>query len=186
MGFPGSSADKDSACNAGDPSLSPGSGSSPGEGIGYTLQYFGGFPGGSHGKEFPCNVEDLGSIPSLGRSPGGEHGNPLQYFCLGNPMDRGAWRAAIHGVAKSWTQFSDWARAHRNTHTYVIRCMYYTISPPYLWTLNLQIQRASYYTIYTIHKGQLYITICVWKMQEFGLVLCRFSHVWTVAKPNGL
>ena len=63
MGFPGSSADKDSACNAGDPSLSPGSGSSPGEGIGYTLQYFGGFPGGSHGKEFPCNVEDLGSIP---------------------------------------------------------------------------------------------------------------------------
>ena len=101
MGFPGSSADKDSACNAGDPSLIPGSGSSPGEGIGYTLQYFGGFPGGSHGKEFPCNVEDLGSIPSLGRSPGGEHGNPLQYFCLGNPMDRGAWRAAIHGVAKS-------------------------------------------------------------------------------------
>ena len=160
MGFPCSSAGKESACNAGDPSLIPGSGSSPGEGIGYTLQYFGGFPGGSDCKEFPCNVEDLGSIPGLGRSPGGEHGNPLQYFCLGNLVDRGAWRAAIHGVAKSWTQFSDWACTHRNTHTYVIRYMYnYTISPPYLWTLNLQIQRALYYTIYTIHKGQLYITI---------------------------
>ena len=79
QGFPDSSVCKESACNAGDPSLIPGSGSSPGEGIGYTLQYFGGFPGGSHGKEFPCNVEDLGSIPGLGRSPGGEHGNPLQY-----------------------------------------------------------------------------------------------------------
>ena len=94
-GFPDSSVGKESTCKAGDPSLSPGSGSSPGEGIGYTLQYFGGFPGGSHGKEFPCNVEDLGSIPGLGRSPGGGHGNPLRYSCLENPDERGAWRADL-------------------------------------------------------------------------------------------
>ena len=46
---------------------------------------------------------DVGLIPGLGRSPGGGHGNPLQYSCLENPMDRGAWRATVHGVAQSWT-----------------------------------------------------------------------------------
>ena len=59
-----------------------------------------GFPGGSDGKEPTCNVGDLGSIPGLGRSPAGGHGNPLQYSCLENPMDRGAWRATVHGVTK--------------------------------------------------------------------------------------
>ena len=46
------------------------------------------------------NIRDLDSIPGSGRSPGGGHGNPLQYSCLQNPMDRGAWRAAVHGVTK--------------------------------------------------------------------------------------
>ena len=58
-------------------------------------------------KESTCNVGDagdMGSIPGSGRSLGGEHGNPLQYSCLENPMDRGAWRATVHGVAKSQTR----------------------------------------------------------------------------------
>ena len=55
-------------------------------------------------KESTCNAGDPGSIPALGRSPGGVHGNPLQYSCLENPMDRGAWWAAVYGVAQSWTQ----------------------------------------------------------------------------------
>ena len=46
---------------------------------------------------------DAASIPELGRSPGVGNGNPLQYSCLENPMDRGAWRAIVHGVAKSRT-----------------------------------------------------------------------------------
>ena len=50
------------------------------------------------------DVRDVGSVPGSGRSPGGRHGNPLQYSFLGNPMDRGAWRAAVHRVAKSWTR----------------------------------------------------------------------------------
>ena len=49
------------------------------------------------------DVRDTGLMPGLGRSPGGGHGNPLQYSCLENPMDRGAWRATVHGVAKSQT-----------------------------------------------------------------------------------
>jgi len=60
-------------------------------------------PGGSDGKESASNAENLDSIPGLGRSPGGGHGNPLQYSCLENPMDRGALRAIVHRVAKSWT-----------------------------------------------------------------------------------
>ena len=61
-------------------------------------------PGGSDGKESACSAGDLGSIPGLGRSPVERNGNPLQYSCLENPMDRGAWQATIHGVAKSQTQ----------------------------------------------------------------------------------
>ena len=62
-----------------------------------------GFPGGSDGKEPACNAGDLGSIPGSGRSPRVEKGNPLQYSWPGNPMDRGAWRATVHGVTKSRT-----------------------------------------------------------------------------------
>jgi len=61
-----------------------------------------GFSGGSDSKESTCNAGDTGLIPGLGRSPGGGHGDPLKYSCLENPMDRGAWQATVHGVAKSW------------------------------------------------------------------------------------
>ena len=63
-----------------------------------------GFPGGSAGKESACNVGDPGLIPEWGRSPRGGHSNPLQYSCLENLMDRVAWRATVHGVAKSRTR----------------------------------------------------------------------------------
>ena len=63
-----------------------------------------GFPRGTVVKNPPAHtgdVRDVGSIPGSGRFPGGGHGNPLQYSCLENPMDRGAWQATAHGVAKS-------------------------------------------------------------------------------------
>ena len=60
----------------------------------------------SDGKESACNAESPGSIPGLGRSPGEGNGNPLQYSCLKNSMDRGAWRATVHGLAKNQTQLS--------------------------------------------------------------------------------
>ena len=59
-----------------------------------------GFPGNSVIKNLPANSGDAGLIPGLGRSPGEGNDNPLQFFCLGNPMDRGAWWAAAHGVTK--------------------------------------------------------------------------------------
>ena len=59
-----------------------------------------GFPGGSVVKNLPANVADVGLIPGSGRSPGEGNGNLFQYSCLGNPKDRGAYQATVHGVAK--------------------------------------------------------------------------------------
>ena len=64
-------------------------------------------PCSSDGKESACNEGDLGSIPGSGRSSGEVNGNPLQYSCLESPVDRGAWRATVQGVAKSQTGLSD-------------------------------------------------------------------------------
>ena len=61
-------------------------------------------------KNLPANAgdaRDVGSIPGLGRSSGEGNGNPLQYSCLGNPMDKGAWRARVHRVANSWTEVTE-------------------------------------------------------------------------------
>ena len=65
------------------------------------------FPGGSVVKNPPANARDTGgrgSVPGSGRSSGEGNDNPLQYSCLGNSMDRGAWRTIVHGVAKSLTR----------------------------------------------------------------------------------
>ena len=66
-----------------------------------------GFPGGSDSKESACSMENLGSIPESGRSPGEGNDNLFQYSSLGNPMDRGAWQATVHEVAKSQIWLSD-------------------------------------------------------------------------------
>ena len=66
-----------------------------------------GFLGGSDGKESACIAGDLGSIPASGRSPGKGIGYPLQYTCMENPLDRGAWQAIVHRVAKSRLRLSD-------------------------------------------------------------------------------
>ena len=57
-------------------------------------------------KNLPA-VQETGSIPGSGRSLRKGHGNPHQYSCLENSMDRGAWRATVHGVTKSWTQLNN-------------------------------------------------------------------------------
>ena len=66
-----------------------------------------GFPGGSAVKEPAASAGDASSTSGLGRSPEEGNGNPLQYSCLGNLMDRGAWRAIVRGVTKSQTRLTD-------------------------------------------------------------------------------
>ena len=71
-----------------------------------------GFPGDTVVKNLPArsgDTKDMGAVPGLGRSPGGGNGNPLQYSCLGNPGDKGAWRATVHRATKSQTRLSDGA-----------------------------------------------------------------------------
>ena len=74
------------------------------------------------GKNPPANVgdaEDMGSVPGLGRSPGGGNGNPLQYSCLENSMGRGAWRATVHRVAKSWVRLK-----RQHTHMVILHLIF--------------------------------------------------------------
>ena len=66
-----------------------------------SMHYPAGFPGGSAGKESACSVGDPDLIPGSGRSPGEGNGNPLQCSCWESIMDRGAWWATVHGVAKN-------------------------------------------------------------------------------------
>ena len=70
-------------------------------------------------KSLPTNAgdgRDLGLILGSERSPGGGHGNPLQYFCLENPMERGAWRDTVYGVAE--LDMAECVRMHACTHTH--------------------------------------------------------------------
>ena len=69
----------------------------------FSFLFFAGFSGGSVVKNLPANAgdtRDVGSIPGSGRFPRGGNGNPLQYSCLENPMNRGAWRATVHGLQR--------------------------------------------------------------------------------------
>ena len=66
------------------------------------------------GNESACNAGDAGTVPGLGRSLEGGHDNPLQYSCLENAMDRGAWWAMFHMVARSWTRLKP-----LNTHEFI-------------------------------------------------------------------
>ena len=84
------------------------------------------FPGGSDGKECVCNARDPGSIPGSGISPGEGNGYPLQYSCLEKPMDRGAWWAAVCGVAQSRTRLKRLSSSSSRTLLFIhsIVCIY--------------------------------------------------------------
>ena len=84
-----------------------------------------GFLGGASGKEPVCQCrrhKNLGSIPGLGRSPGGKNGYPLQYSCLEYPMDRGAWKATVHGVTMGLTWLK-WLGTHALTIVTQFLCL---------------------------------------------------------------
>ena len=105
MGFPGSSPGKESACSAGDPSSIPGFGRSPGEGIGYPIQYSEASLAAQMVKNLPAVQETW--VQSLGWEDPLEKAMATHSSCLENSMDRGAWQTAIHGVTKSQIRLSD-------------------------------------------------------------------------------
>ena len=74
----------------------------------------------------------VGSIPELQRSPGQGNGSPLQFPCLENPLDRGGWRATIHGVTQSWAQLKQLSKhaCIRIESTFILACVYPVILAP--------------------------------------------------------
>ena len=98
-----------------------------------------GFPGGS-----VENAGDVDLIPGVRRSPGGENGNPCQFSCLENPMDRRAWQAIVHGVAKSWTWLSNWVHMHTWSTYLYLSIHLWTIwkgKKIWHWKMNSQVSR---------------------------------------------
>ena len=135
LGFPGSSAGKESTCNAGDPQFDSCVGKIPWRRDRLPTPIFLGFPGGSDSKESACNVAHLGSIPESGRSPGGGHGNPLQYSCLENPHGQRSlvgyspWGHKEPDMAKHSTALCVWLylRACMSVYSFMrLRGMYYS------------------------------------------------------------
>ena len=118
MGFPGSSAGKESICNAGDPGSIPRLGRSPGEGNGYPLQYSWASLVAQMVKNLPAMWETW--VWSLGWEDLLEEGMATDSNILAwrTPMDKGAWPATVHGVAKSQTQLSNLACVHAHAHTH--------------------------------------------------------------------
>ena len=130
------------------------------------------------GKESACNAGDkgdAGSIPGSGWSPGGGHGNPLQYSCLGNLMDRGAWKAMVHGVAKSQIG-PKWLSKHWICYniasvlcfSFLAPGMWDLSSPARDWTLTLCIGRRSlvHWTNRKEAKQRLFWTPVRWYADE--------------------
>ena len=117
MGLPGSSAGKESACNAGVPGSIPGSGRSPGEGIDYPLQYSWASLVAQMVKNPPAMQETW--VWSLGWEDPLEKDMVAHFSILAwrIPIDRGAWWVIVHGVAKSWTWLSDYAQHSSDYHT---------------------------------------------------------------------
>ena len=98
-------------------------------------------------KHLPSNVGNLGSIPGSRRSPGGGNGNPLQYSCLENPMDRGAWWATVHGVAKSWTRLSDFTFTFRKSQGWFLPRTFgghKAFLTPWFWTCFQNCKRINF------------------------------------------
>ena len=142
-----------------------------GSSLNHQLFNTGVYPGGSDGKESTCHSGDPGSNPGSGRSPGEGNGNPLQYSYLENSMDRGAWQAIVHEVAKSQTQLSN-LHFHfhkKKNNNQCIKLFAPTFRSHYIFLFTLE----KFYIFISVpfHTIKLFQTICV----HFALMFtCQF------------
>jgi len=139
----------------------------------------GGFPGELVVKNPLANagnVRDMASIPGSGRSPGGRHGNPLQYSCLEHPIDRGAWRATLHRVAKSQTRLK---QLSMHAHTPLSELLFNSMvtAPYFSIQFYLKMYRCQ---SWTIKKAEC------WRIDAFKLWWCQrlLRVTWTARRSN--
>ena len=133
--------------------------------------------GGSVGKESACSAGDLGSIPGSGRSPGGGSGNPVQYSCLGNPMDRGAWWATSHGVARVRHDLAT------NIYIYIYTFIYSDVYvSPNLLICYLFFKIKFYWHTATLTDYMSPMAAC--KLPELNWAIARGGHMACRAENN--
>ena len=128
-------------------------------------------------KEYACNTGDAGSIPGSGRSPGRWHGNPLQYSCLKNPMDRGAWKAAVLWVVGSWTQLK---RLSKHTHvtTTIIEIWFFHHSQKFTPFYNQfpPSDPSNHWSTFCQYRLALPVLECSIQMKSYSMGLAFFIH----------
>ena len=154
MGFPGSSAGKESACNARDPSSIPGSGRSPGEGVGYPVQYSWASLVAQTVKNLPAMWETW--IQSLGWKDSLEEGMATHSSIIARRilMDRGVWWATVHGIAKSQTWLSNSAQ-----HPLQYSCLGNPMNRGAWWATVHEVARVRHHWATNSFKGIFYVTI---------------------------
>ena len=139
-------------------------------------------------KNLPANAgeaRDTGSISGLGKSPGGGHGNLSQYSCLENSMDRGAWRAIVHGVAESqlWLNSLSLSLSHTHTHTHPRDT---NSSVGVAWCSDYLVPTKCFSYLYSILKSKditLPTKFCLVKTMVFPVVMHGCEN-WTVKKAE--
>ena len=126
------------------------------------------FPHSSVGKESACNAGDRGSIPGLGRSPAEGNGNLLQYSCLENPMDKGAWWATVHGVARVRHDLAIKPPNHATFYTYLEKY-------PCILLSSLILLKTTRSNI---------LTVCSSKKILYTIILNFYHHIKTIWSGN--
>ena len=129
---------------------------------------FSDFPHSLVGKESACNAGDLGSIPGLGRSPAEGNGNLLQYSCLENPMDKGAWWATVHGVARVGHDLATKPPNHATFYTYLEKY-------PCILLSSLILLKTTRSNI---------LTVCSSKKILYTIILNFYHHIKTIWSGN--
>ena len=134
---------------------------------------------GSSGKECDFNAgdaRDAGSVPGWGRLPGGGNGTPLQYSCLENSIDKGAWWAIVHGVAKSNTRLSDWTlivlKPGRAVSLELVNLQFVPILPQVLRTgaHNCAVTVIEKLTFYCNTKWMYNVLMCFWHKTYYNVI----------------
>ena len=123
-----------------------------------------GFQGSSVVKNPPANAGDLVLVLGLRKSPGGGNGNPLQYSCLGNPTDRGAWRATVHRVAKE-SDRTQQVNKNNNVYVHLLLFIYEREGDTQIQTL-VQICTNTEIFAYIINKKLTFLKWLQWGMKQ--------------------